>query len=494
MDYFRFTLTAAKQVGLGLRQQDADADLFLEDGAGTVLASSRASGTTNEWLERTLQAGTYYIRVESQESGTNAFKLRYGVSEAAAQSVNEAPSFAVAGYAFSLAENADGSVTAVALGTVSATDPEGTSLTYSIESGNGSGLFAIDASTGALTYVGTGEDYESDTKTYALTVRASDGSLHGDVAVTVSVTDVEEAQSAQQTVLQTVSEPSGEDLPATTSTTGRVLVGESATGNIGARDDKDWFAVTLEGGTLYRVSLQGSSRGAGTLRDPYLDGIYDSDGNLIPGTANNDGGRRRDSSVSFEPDSDGTYYIAARSNFSWLTGTYRLSVREVVDDYTNDTSTSGTVAVGASATGAVERPGDQDWFAVTFEAGKSYLVELAVEYLDFGDLYPPDIGGIYDAHGSLMSGTADNELYAGISREFFEPETSGTYYIAARGSQSSDIGGYKLSVKDISADVADNTGTSGSVTVGQPVTGEIDYRGDEDWFEVTFESGDVLLD
>ena len=80
IDYFRFTLTEAKEVGLGLRQLDTNADLFLEDADGTVLYSSTVDGTANEAINETLLAGTYYVRVEAQEAGDNDFKLRYGVS------------------------------------------------------------------------------------------------------------------------------------------------------------------------------------------------------------------------------------------------------------------------------------------------------------------------------------------------------------------------------------------------------------------------------
>lgn len=136
VDYFKFTLTDAKKVGLGLRRQDEDADLYLEDADGKVLASSTEEGTANERISETLLAGTYYIRVESQEEGENDFNLRYGVSAADPEAVaelkgtqeqggtNEAPAFGESSYAFDLAENADGSSTAVGLGTVSATDAD----------------------------------------------------------------------------------------------------------------------------------------------------------------------------------------------------------------------------------------------------------------------------------------------------------------------------------------------------------------------------------
>ena len=107
--------------------------------------------------------------------------------------VNEAPAFAETHYAFDLTENADGSSNRVVLGTVGATDPESTTLTYSIEAGNDADLFEIDPATGALAYKGTGEDYESDTTSYELTVRAGDGNRYTDVTVAVSVTDVQDS-------------------------------------------------------------------------------------------------------------------------------------------------------------------------------------------------------------------------------------------------------------------------------------------------------------
>ena len=66
-------------------------------------------------------------------------------------------------------------------------------LSYSLEGGNGSGLFEIDVASGELFYNGTGEDFEAGTAPFELTVRASDGDLFTDTTVTVSVTDVQEA-------------------------------------------------------------------------------------------------------------------------------------------------------------------------------------------------------------------------------------------------------------------------------------------------------------
>ena len=107
----------------------------------------------------------------------------------------EAPAFGQAGYAFGLAEDTDGSADRIALGTVSATDPDGGSVTYSIVGGNAVGLFEIDAASGELFYTGGGEDYETGSTRFELTVRASAGDQTTDATVTVSVTDVDEESS-----------------------------------------------------------------------------------------------------------------------------------------------------------------------------------------------------------------------------------------------------------------------------------------------------------
>ena len=183
-------------------------------GLGAVSATDPENSTITYSIEAGDSGGLFAIDSETgalsyqgagedYESGTTSYELTVRASDGSLHSdvtvtvnvtdVQEAPEFAEASYAFDLAENADGGASSVALGAVSATDPEDGTVSYSIEAGNSDGLFAIDSETGALSYQGAGEDYESGTTSYELTVRASDGSLHSDVTVTVNVTDVQEA-------------------------------------------------------------------------------------------------------------------------------------------------------------------------------------------------------------------------------------------------------------------------------------------------------------
>ena len=102
--------------------------------------------------------------------------------------VNEAP--VAVGATLSIAENEGAS----ALGTVSASDADGDTLTYSITAGNSGGEFAINSSTGALSTTGA-LNFET-TPQYVLTVQVSDSVLTDTATITVDVTNVNEAPVA----------------------------------------------------------------------------------------------------------------------------------------------------------------------------------------------------------------------------------------------------------------------------------------------------------
>ncbi len=93
---------------------------------------------------------------------------------------NRAPAFATSTYAFTVAEDA---ATSTVVGSVSASDPDGDTVSYAITAGNGAGAFAVDAS-GSVTVAGP-LDYES-TPSYTLTVEPTDGN-DGAAAATVEI-------------------------------------------------------------------------------------------------------------------------------------------------------------------------------------------------------------------------------------------------------------------------------------------------------------------
>ena len=82
-DFFQFTLSESKTVSFVLSSLEYDADLVILSEDGTVLFSSEQSGTDDEGIEQTLEAGTYQVMVEAKEQGENNYVLNYAVEDAA---------------------------------------------------------------------------------------------------------------------------------------------------------------------------------------------------------------------------------------------------------------------------------------------------------------------------------------------------------------------------------------------------------------------------
>ena len=184
---------------------------------------------------------------------------------------NVSPVFNPTSYSFDLPENLNGSSSPVSVGTpVRASDSDADdSVSFTITSGNTDGKFAIHSTSGQITYIGSGENFESSTNSYTLTATATGGA--GDRAqsttatVTVTVTDVDDtppavistnfatdgnAGYAKEGNTITVTFQTSEDLSAAPSAT---IAGQTATVT---GSDKSWTAAyTVEAGINANTAL-----------------------------------------------------------------------------------------------------------------------------------------------------------------------------------------------------------------------------------------------
>ena len=418
VDYYRFTLSEAREVRLGLKLRQGEAELYLEDAEGNVLARSMAHAGY-EAAVRTLLPGTYYVRVEAVGAAASEYEFRYGVLEANAsfRPASDSPwhtglaermgmpSFGEAGYGFELSETVDGRVSGVLLGTVLAVDPNGEELSYRIVGGNGSGLFALGGASGELSYVGAGEDFEGGAGPYELTVRASDGTHTIDTTVTVTITDAAEAP----------------------------VFGEGSYA----------FALTENvDGSVSRVLL-----GVVEATDPDSDAVRYS---LLGGN---------DSSLfAIEETSGELFYVGAGEDFEGGVTSYELTIRASDGTHTIDTTVTVTV------TDAAEQPAFGE---------ESYAFELAenadgrANGLSLGRVLATDPDGD-EVRYSLAGG---NEL-------FTVDETSGElYYVGPGEDYESGVTSYELTVR--ASDAAHTVDTTVTVTVTDaaeaPAFGEESY-------------------
>ena len=242
--------------------------------------------------------------------------------------------------------------------------------------------------------------------------------------------------------------------------------------------DADWFAVTLAAGERYGISVTGT-----TLSDPWVR-LYNSSGTELASDRYN---WDTTANLAYTATTAGTYYIASAHSYdsSWsnYTGSYTVVVRG--DDYRADTSTNGVVSSGQTLTGTIETSGDEDWFALGATAGTRYSLSLTGTTLSDPWLR------VYDSSGTLL--LSDRYNWGSAATLSFTADTTERLYVSAGSSSTSSgisgTGTYQLLATSVSDDYSADTSTTGRVTVGESVTGNISFENDNDWFQVSLVAG-----
>ena len=130
---------------------------------------------------------SYSVTVKATANGKSATQ----VVTITVTNVDEGPTITAGGASHNYAENGTGAVS-----TYTATDPENDSVTWTVE-GTDAADFSIGSTTGVLTF-DSSPDYESpgdtgENNVYDVTVKATAGGKSATLAVTVTVTNVDEA-------------------------------------------------------------------------------------------------------------------------------------------------------------------------------------------------------------------------------------------------------------------------------------------------------------
>ena len=170
--------------GYRLRYRPTDADSEARQFQKVDDASATSAVITG------LTPGTEYqvrVRAENDE----------GKGQWSPAILGEIPAFSTETFSLEVAENADGSTTAVALDGNVTVAGSGNGVTYSITAGD-TDRFSIDADSGQVSYTGEGEDYETGPGSYDLTVTAQhEGGFTDSVTVTITITNVVEPAPGQ---------------------------------------------------------------------------------------------------------------------------------------------------------------------------------------------------------------------------------------------------------------------------------------------------------
>ena len=498
-DYYEFSLGESVEVNLSLRKLDFDADLFLEDEHGNVLASSENCGTADEDIDATLPDETnyYYIRVEAQEPGLNTYRFKAKVSDpdpATAVTIPEVAGPAVTYIPPPDPEPAaepqqDGAALRADCLDTNATLCIGTmNRTYSgeIETSGDWDRIRYENLKANKSYVfvmrgkHSGNGTLENVKVSGIYNSFQSGVLQEGTTAQYSAGD-SEIQSAYDIEPRVVFTPptggryfvrvgsfSGNGLTnsgtfklearrdeelASTNTTATVAVDGSKTGEFEHRRDIDWFKVAVSPDTKYQFDVKGKWTGHGTVWDVNIEGIYDDSGNRVHDGDDN-GGLGRNARLEFRTPSGYTsgHLFVGVANNPYTTspeGTYQVFVTDITNGHPDDIGatiwTASVVSVNGSAEGEIEYQGDRDWFRVELSAGQWYRIEMISHVLRGGGVhairtvFDPYIRGIHNSSGDFISGTTDDNtgFYNNAMVEFRPPSTD-SYFVAAAGAQSPD--------------------------------------------------------
>ena len=74
----------------------------------------------------------------------------------------------------------------------------------------------------------------------------------------------------------------------------------------------------------------------------------------------------------------------------------------------------------------------------------------------------------------------------------YSAAADGSVYVSAQTADGG-TGSYRLSAREIAGDVPGSTATSAELSVNAPVSGNIDFRDDQDWYRFEVKSGATYL-
>lgn len=213
-----------------------------------------------------------------------------------------------------------------------------------------------------------------------------------------------------------------------------LTVNSNLDADISVAMETDLYSIELIEGESYTFTVTSDA-----LTAPYLV-LRDDDGDRI--ASDYQTLEESEASFSFIASDSGTFYLDLSDLNDDVTGVYNLSFTSdsiVVDDFSADTSTTGTITVdGDSASGTLEVGGDADWFAVTLNAETTYDIALESDDLNDASLV------VYDADGVIVPDLAELDGDGVLS---FTADAEGLYFVEVSDGDADTTGAYLVGVQ-----------------------------------------------
>lgn len=277
-----------------------------------------------------------------------------------------------------------------------------------------------------------------------------------------------------------------DDVGASAASAGQLALGTSVNGALEAGGgDRDWYAISLNGGATYVVSLSALKLAEAWPRGGMVK-LLDAHGNTL---ASQQGDGNDQSLLSFEPAATGTYYVEVSAP-DRATGNYTLAVAPGEhDDYGNDAAHATALVNEAATPGRLEIPGDHDVFKLHAVAGQYYVVHVvAPDQHDaiWSSEVSVGVTGPHDHYVSLDTTYPWGEEIYGV----LHAAETGDYELTVAGRASGTAHDYVITATSVGTDDYDaSRATTGVLGENATLRGNIAFRSDQDWIKVHLDAG-----
>lgn len=255
-----------------------------------------------------------------------------------------------------------------------------------------------------------------------------------------------------------------------------VMPGESYTQKIDFPGDIDFFKIEIDKHAVILVFTQGDTDTFGEL-------LSENGSTLI---FDDDSGEGKNFTFQYEVN-PGTYYISVKDYYEDRTGDYILSAKIIElkeDEYGDEMDSATPLELPVHTMGNFLAPGDVDYVKINMENSRF----LTASTSGGTDTY----GVLLDEQGNTLaedddSGNGKNFVFAKILKP-------GTYYIRITDFYPEKCGFYDLDITfiQVTDDYGSDMGEAEEIILGEPISGNIEYGGDIDFFKFSIDEPGIL--
>ena len=176
-----------------------------------------------------------------------------------------------------------------------------------------------------------------------------------------------------------------------------------------------------------------------------------------------------------------------------------------MDDFSADTSTTGTLRFGTVTQGVIETPGDADWFAFDLQAGDLFQLQIysngRLNQGNYGATLTNKSYQYFEPDGvRVASGAGSRDT--GVHSHTYLARKSGTHHFSVE-SRDGSTGSYALEIVPIAAETGDSQADALSLALGETSllqdtsrlspNPDMPSTLDTDWLKIDLQAGETYV-